>query len=90
MFADTFMSVTMHKAIARDQEMEAGRLDKVVIPAKGEFEFRPHEHFLLLGPSSRHCGENERLRFVLSTNELFEVDVPVGGTFFPEGMFVTD
>ncbi|WP_127469757.1 copper chaperone PCu(A)C [Streptomyces sp. B27] len=74
-----YQKITIHQTVTEGEASKMVALDKVTIPAKGEFAFAPGEYYLMLEKPTHLItpGDNARVIFFLDDGKVFKVRMPV-------------
>ncbi|WP_411130236.1 copper chaperone PCu(A)C [Streptomyces sp. x-19] len=74
-----YQKITIYQTVADAESSKMVKLDKIDIPAKGEFAFVPGRYHLMFEKPTHLItpGDNARVIFFLSNGTVFKVKMPV-------------
>ncbi|MCZ0211419.1 copper chaperone PCu(A)C, partial [Streptomyces sp. UMAF16] len=74
-----YQTITIYQTVIDAESSKMVKLDKVTLPAKGEFAFIPGQHHLMLEKPTHLItpGSDARVIFFLSDGKVFKVRIPV-------------
>ncbi|MFF7852188.1 copper chaperone PCu(A)C [Streptomyces sp. NPDC007910] len=76
--APDYKNVTIHQTVTDSESSKMVKVDKITVPANGEFALVPDKYHLMLEKPTRLItpGDNTRLIFFLSTGKVAKVRMP--------------
>ncbi|MFI1657776.1 copper chaperone PCu(A)C [Streptomyces sp. NPDC020472] len=74
-----YKNITIYQTVVDSESSKMVKVDKVTIPAKGEFALVPGKHHLMFEKPTHLItpGDNARVIFFLSTGKVFKMRMPV-------------
>ncbi|MFF0560622.1 copper chaperone PCu(A)C [Streptomyces sp. NPDC004266] len=74
-----YKNITIYQTVVDSESSKMVKVDKVTIPAKGEFKLTPGKYHLMFEKPTHLItpGDNARVIFFLSTGKVFKMRMPV-------------
>ncbi len=74
-----YQNITIYQTVRDSESSKMVKLDKITIPAKGEFALVPGKYHLMFEKPTHLItpGDNARVVFFLSTGKVFKTRMPV-------------
>ncbi|MFH9740188.1 copper chaperone PCu(A)C [Streptomyces roseolus] len=74
-----YQQITLYQTVKDEESSKMVKLDKVTIPAKGNFAIAPGKYHIMLEKPTHLItpGDNARVIFFLSTGKVFKLRMPV-------------
>lgn len=74
-----YKKITMYQTVHEAESARVVKLDKITVPAKGEFGFVPGQYHLMFENPTRHItpGDKVEVVFFLDNGHVFKVRMPV-------------
>ncbi|MFJ6125145.1 copper chaperone PCu(A)C [Streptomyces griseoviridis] len=74
-----YQRITVYQTVVDSESSKMVKLDKVTLPAKGQFAFAPGQHHIIFEKPTRLItpGDNARVIFFLGDGTILKVRMPV-------------